>query len=119
MFEGIRAYETERGTGDLPPPGPPRPARGLGEALLHGPALLEGAAARGHARADRPQRLQELLHPAARLPRLRPDGPQPARQPGRGDDRRLGVGRLPRRGGQAQRRPRAACRPTGASRPTR
>ena len=106
VFEGIRAYETDRGTGDLPQPGPPGPAREVGQALLHGPALHEGAAPRGHARADRPQRLQELLHPAARLARLRPDGPQPARQPGRGDDRGVGVGRLPRRGGQAERRAR-------------
>ena len=35
-----------------------------------------------------------------------PDGPLPAGLPGRRDDRRLGVGRLPRRRGQAQRRPR-------------
>ena len=35
VFEGIRSYETERGTGGLPPPGPPRPAAQVGRALLH------------------------------------------------------------------------------------
>ena len=100
---GLRDPERHR---DLPQPGPPGPAREVGQALLHGPALHEGAAPRGHARADRPQRLQELLHPPARLARLRPDGAEPARQPGRGDGRGVGVGRLPRRGGQAERRAR-------------
>ena len=108
VFEGIRAYETERGHGDLPPPRPPRRASRQSAKLYYMDLpFSQGAAARGHPRADRPQRLQELLHPPARLPRLRPDGPQPARQPGRGDDRRLGVGRLPGRGRQEQRRPRA------------
>ena len=54
----------------------------------------------------RRQRPRRLLHPADRLPRLRQDGPLPAggaRQRGR---RRLAVGRLPRRGGPAHRRPR-------------
>ncbi len=55
---------------------------------------------------DRPQRPALLLHPPDRLPRLRHDGPLPARRAGRRLDRRLGVGRLPRRGGQAQRHPR-------------
>ena len=50
--------------------------------------------------------LRSLLHPPARLPRLRADGPVPARRAGRRHDRGLGVGRLPRRGGQAQRHPR-------------
>ena len=36
-----------------------------------------------------------------------PMGLNPLDEPGRGDDRRVGVGRVPRRGGQAQRRPRA------------
>ena len=38
-------------------------------------------------------------------PRLRPDGPQPARRAGRRLDRGLGVGRVPRRGGQEARDP--------------
>ena len=50
--------------------------------------------------------LRVLLHPPDRLPRLRPDGPVPARRAGRRRDRGLAVGRLPRRGGQAPRRPR-------------
>ena len=107
VFEGIRAYDTEVGTGDLPPRRPPGAARELVEALLHGHPVLAGAAARGDARADRAQRLQVVLHPAARLPRPRADGAEPAQQPGRGLDRGVGVGRLPRRRGQAQRRARA------------
>ena len=63
-------------------------------------------APRGDARADRPQRPALLLHPPDRLPRLRADGPVPARGAGRRRDRRVGVGRLPRRGGQADRHPR-------------
>ena len=49
--------------------------------------------------------LTRVLHPADRLPRLRPDGALPARRAGRGLDRRLAVGRVPRRGGQAARHP--------------
>ena len=97
-----RACLRDRGRpGDLPPPGPPRPARGFGEALLHGPALREGADSHRHARADRPQRLQELLHPAARLPRLRTDG---ARSRGQPDPRR--------------RSPAGSGAPTSATRPS-
>ena len=66
----------------------------------------QGGDPRGDARADHPQRPEVLLHPPARLPRRRPDGPVPARLPGRGHDRGLGVGRLPRRRGQAERHPR-------------
>ena len=107
VFEGIRAYETERGTGDLPPPGPPGPPREARRSSTTWTCPSRRSSSARHARADRPQRVQEVLHPPARLPRLRADGPQPARQPGRGDGRRVGVGRVPRRGGQAQRRPRA------------
>ena len=45
--------------------------------------------------------LRQLLHPPARLPRLRRDGPLRPERAGRRDDRGLAVGRLPRRGGQA------------------
>ena len=36
VFEGVRAYETPRGTADLPPPGPHRAAVPLGRHVLHG-----------------------------------------------------------------------------------
>ena len=75
-------------------------------ALPHGDPVLQGRDPRRDVRDDHPQRPEVLLHPAAGLPRRGPDGPVPARLPGRGDHRGLGVGRLPRRGGQAQRRPR-------------
>ena len=47
------------------------------------------------------------------------DGPVPARRPGRRLDRRLGVGRLPRRGGQAATASARRSPPGGASAPTR
>ena len=36
VFEGVRAYETPRGTRGLPPPGPHRPAVPVGAAVPHG-----------------------------------------------------------------------------------
>ena len=106
VFEGVRAYETPRGTADLPPRGAHRPAVRLGRHVLHGHPVLQGGDPGGHARDDRPQRPALLLHPPARLPRRRADGPLPARLPGRRGDRRVGVGRLPGRRGQAARRAR-------------
>ena len=47
-----------------------------------------------------------LLHPAARLPRLRRSGPLRDRRADRRDDRRLALGRLPGRGGTEGRHPR-------------
>src|SRR5215208_4134734 len=91
---------------DLPPrrpPGPPVPVR---RALPHGDPVLQGGDPRRDPRDDHPQRPQVLLHPAARLPRRRPDGPVPAGLSRRGLGRGLAVGRLPRRRGQAERHPR-------------
>ena len=92
---------------DLPPPGPHRAAVPLGRHVLHGDPVHARGDPRRDARDDPAQRAEVLLHPPARLPRRRPDGPVPARLPGRGRDRGLGVGLLPRRRGQAARRPRA------------
>ena len=39
VFEGIRAYKTERGAGRVSPHRPPRAPAALGQALLHGAAL--------------------------------------------------------------------------------
>ena len=66
--------------------------------------------------ANRPR---GLLHPAARLPRLRRDGAVPAEGAGGRDHRRLALGHLPRRGGHQARRPRQGlehpvARPHGA-----
>ena len=47
-----------------------------------------------------------LLHPPARLPRLRRDGPLRQECPDRRDHRRLALGRLPRRGEARARHPR-------------
>ena len=92
--------------GDLPPQGPPRPARQVGRALLLRAALLGRGDRRGDARADPPQRAALLLHPPARLPRLRQPRPLRDRRADRRRHRRLPLGRLPRRGGPAQRHPR-------------
>ena len=102
VFEGVRCYDTEIG------PAVFRHADHVerlfkSAELYYMPIPFDArAAAPGDARAHRPQRPALLLHPPAGLPRLRDDGPVPARRAGRRDDRRLGVGRLPRRGGQAE-----------------
>ncbi len=72
-------------------------------------------AARGDPRADPPQRARLLLHPPARLPRLRRDGPVREDRADRGDDRGLALGRLPRRGGQARRASARRSPPGGGS----
>ena len=47
VFEGVRAYDTPRGTGDLPPRRPPRPAVPLGRHVPDGhPVHARGAARR-------------------------------------------------------------------------
>ncbi len=106
VFEGVRCYDTEIG---------PAVFRNQDhvERLFRSSSLYymdDPVRARadppGDARDDRPQQPALLLHPPARLPRLRDDGAVPARGAGRRGDRRLGVGRLPRRGGQAERHPR-------------
>ena len=106
VFEGIRCYETERG------PAVFRHREHLDRleksAELYYLELPYSAEELrdGDPRADPPQRAALLLHPAARLPRLRRDGPLRAERPDRRDHRRLALGRLPRRGGQEARDPR-------------
>ena len=119
VFDSMRCYDTELG------PAVFRNAEHI-ERLLRSAELYympvpytRRGAARRHARARRPQRPALLLHPPDRLPRLRPDGPEPARGARRRDDRLLGVGRLPRRGGQAATACARRSPPGGASAPTR
>ena len=119
VFEGVRCYDTELG------PAVFRNAEHI-ERLLRSAELYympvpytRRAAARRDARARRAQRPALLLHPPDRLPRLRPDGPEPARRAGRRDDRLLGVGaptsaRRASATASARRSPRG-----GASAPTR
>ena len=106
VFEGVRCYDTELG------PAVFRNAEHV-ERLFRSAELYymeipytRRAAARGDARAGRAQRPALVLHPPDRLPRLRLDGPEPAGRLRRRDDRLLGVGRVPRRGGRQQRRAR-------------
>ena len=105
VFEGIRAYETERGTAVF------RHREHL-ERLASRPSSTTWAAVLASSELReatheliRAQRACELLHPADRLPRLRRDGTVRAERADRRRRRRLAVGRLPRRGGQAQRHP--------------
>ena len=83
VFEGIRAYETERGTAVFRHQDHLDRLQPLGRALLHGAALHAREAARGDARADPGEQAAQLLHPPGRLPRLRRDGPLPAQRAGR------------------------------------
>ena len=92
VFEGVRCYDTEIG------PAVFRHVDHLDRLfksaeLYYMPIPYDArAAAPGDARADRPQRPARLLHPPDRLPRLRHDGPLPARRAGRRVDRRRGSG---------------------------
>ena len=105
-FEGIRAYTTPPGRGGLPPARAHRaPASRCKIFMIDVPY----SARRARARRPRDGRAGEraerrLLHPTPRLPRLRRDGPQPAALPGQRLDRRVAVGRLPRRRRRGQRR---------------
>ena len=119
VFEGIRCYDTELGPAIF------RHADhldrlALGRALLHADCPIDREQLRAATHElIAPQRPALLLHPPDRLPRLRQMGLNPLDAPVDVDDRLLGVGRLPRRGGQAA----AACAPRsppgGASAPTR
>jgi 3-isopropylmalate dehydrogenase len=71
VFEGIRCYDHGDRPGGLPPRRPRRPALPVRRAVLHAAAVLPRAAARGHARAHRPQQPALVLHPPDRLPGLR------------------------------------------------
>ena len=103
----MRAYETERGHGDLPP------RRSTSTASSSRPSSTtcrSRTRARSCATATHERgRAATACRPATsgRSPSAAPaDGPQPARRAGRGGDRRLAVGRLPRRRGEGARRAR-------------
>ena len=105
VFEGVRAYETKRGTAvfryreHLE-----RLHRSAELYYMELPYTLEKLREATH-EVIAVNKLSELLHPPDRLPRLRRDGPLPAERSGRRRDRRLAVGRLPRRGRPAPRDP--------------
>ena len=107
VFEGIRAYETDRGTGRLPARastcgGSQRSAEVYYMELPY--SLDELRQATHDTLAANEHRL--LLRAPDRVPRLRRARHQPAELPGRRRDRGLAVGRLPRRGGARDRRAR-------------
>ena len=85
-----------------------RRLHGLGEDLPHGPGLHPGPARSGGPRHHPRQQDEGLLHPPARLPRLRGPRRQPVPLPDRRGDPALGMGHVPRR-----RRPRERRRRQG------
>ena len=76
-------------------PPPPLPLR---EAVSPGHPVLGRSGRRGDEGRDPRERLAVVLRPAARDPRLRRDGRQPAQRAGERHHRRVAVGRVPRRG---------------------
>ncbi len=104
VFESMRCYDTELGPAVFRNAEHVERLRRSAE-LYYMPLPYSDAQLRAATRRARgAQRAALLLHPPARQPRLRHDGPEPARRPGRRDDRLLGVGHVPRRGGDAPRR---------------
>ena len=104
VFEGIRAYDTPRGTAVF------RLTDHL-QRFRRSAALYEmdlgysvPRAGRGDPRDRRREQRGVVLRPADRVPRGRAHGALPARQPGRDRGRRLAVGRVPGRGGAGARR---------------
>ena len=84
VFEGIRAYETERGTAVFRHREHLERLAALGRALLHGAAVLASSELREATHElIRRNGLAQLLHPPDRLPRLRRDGPVRAERAGR------------------------------------
>ena len=106
VFEGIRAYKTERGVAVL------RLTEHLkrierSAKLYYMPVPYSGRRAlRRHLRGARVQQARGLLHPPAGLPRLRRDGPVPHGRSRAGHHRRLALGHVPRRRGHQARRAR-------------
>ena len=105
VFEGIRAYETERGTAVF------RHREHLDRLKLSGelyhmelPFSVDQIRDATHELIRR-NKLRQALHPADRVPRLRRDGPVPAERSRRLGDCGLALGRLPRRRGAAERDP--------------
>ena len=73
VFEGVRATTPRAARRSSATPSTSTGCS-VGRAVLHGDAVHARGAPRSDARADRAQRLAQLLHPPARLPRLRAMG---------------------------------------------
>ena len=90
----------------LPPAGAHRPPVQQRQDPAHADALLQGAGQRGAEAGGARQQAGELLPAPADLDRLAEAGRQPQGQHNPPDGRRLGLGRLPGRGGHEARHPR-------------
>ena len=105
VFEGARCYDDAARLGLLPPGRAHAPPLRLREDLPHGAGHRSRGADRSGARDDSRQRVQGLLYPPDRLPRLPGARRQPVPLPGRQRHPDVGMGRLPgRRGARARRR---------------
>ena len=108
VFEGARCYATPRGSACFRLDAHMRRLYDSAKIYRMEPAIdARGRADRRGARDDSRQRVQGLLHPPDRLPRLRGARRQPVPLPGRHRDPDLGMGRLPGRRGDPARRRRA------------
>ena len=105
VFEGARCYATPKGSACFRLDAHMRRLQDSAKIYrMEYPLDLAGWQRR-RARHDPRQRDEGVLHPPARLSRLRHARRQPARLPGRRRDHAVGMGRLPRpgsaRGGRA------------------
>ena len=93
VFEGVRAYETPTRHGDLPPPGPHRPAVPLGRASTTWTSRTpRRRSARRRTRRSPRNGLKSCYIRPLVFRGAGPDGPVPARLPGRGRSSRSGSG---------------------------
>ena len=106
VFEGIRCYDTPQGPAVFRLRDHLERLAQLGEAPLHGAAVLRRRAARRLHGPDLRERPAVVLPAPARVLRLRRARRRGARQPGRRRDHELAVGHVPRRRRAAQRHPR-------------
>ena len=105
VFEGIRAYHTADGPAVFRLTDHIRRLLQSATMLMIESPYSRRTARRGDQGDGAGQQHRGLLHPAADLPGLRRDGPQPVALHRQRLDRRLAVGHLPRRGGHQARRP--------------
>ena len=98
VFEGIRCYDTAKGPAVFRLEDHLASARELGAAAVHGSPVHDRGAPNGDARCRGGQRERVVLHPTARVLRLRRAGSLVGRESRRRRDPQLPVGRVPRRG---------------------
>ena len=120
VFEGVRCYDTEIGPAVFRNQDHVERLFTLGRALLHaGPVRRASSSARRRSRLIARNGLRSCYIRPLVFRGYGTMGLFPLDAPRRRRDRRLGVGRLPRRGGQGERHPREGLLAGGASARTR